>query len=318
MCGIVGYVGEKQAQDVVIEGLRRLEYRGYDSAGVALVSGGTIAWAKKAGKLANLEKVLVESPLPVATTGIGHTRWATHGAPNDANAHPHLGSAGRVALVHNGIIENFAELRDELEAAGHELRSETDTEIVAHLLEGALTDVEGGGGTLTDAMRRVCARLEGAFTLVAVDAEDPSRVVAARRSSPLVVGIGEGENFIGSDVAAFIEHTREALELGQDQIVTITRDGVELIGFDGEPAEGRRYHVDWDLSAAEKDGYDWFMRKEIFEQPRAIADALLGRHDAAGRLQLDEVRISDDELREVDKIIVIAAGTSFYAEMVAT
>jgi glucosamine--fructose-6-phosphate aminotransferase (isomerizing) len=317
MCGIVGYVGEKQAQDVVIEGLRRLEYRGYDSAGVALVSGGTIAWAKKAGKLANLEKVLVESPLPVATTGIGHTRWATHGAPNDANAHPHLGSAGRVALVHNGIIENFAELRDELEAAGHELRSETDTEIVAHLLEGALTDVEGGGGTLTDAMRRVCARLEGAFTLVAVDAEDPSRVVAARRSSPLVVGIGEGENFIGSDVAAFIEHTREALELGQDQIVTITRDGVELIGFDGEPAEGRRYHVDWDLSAAEKDGYDWFMRKEIFEQPRAIADALLGRHDAAGRLQLDEVRISDDELREVDKIIVIAAGTSFYAGMVA-
>jgi glucosamine--fructose-6-phosphate aminotransferase (isomerizing) len=313
MCGIVGYVGEKQAQDVVLEGLRRLEYRGYDSAGVALVSGGAIASAKKAGKLANLEKVLVEAPLPAATTGIGHTRWATHGAPNDVNAHPHLGNAGRVALVHNGIIENFAELRAEVEAAGHDLRSETDTEIVAHLLESALTS----GGNLTDAMREVCARLEGAFTLVAVDAEDPSRVVAARRSSPLVVGIGEGENFIGSDVAAFIEHTREALELGQDQIVTITREGVELVGFDGTPAEGHRYHVDWDLSAAEKDGYDWFMRKEIFEQPRAIADALLGRHDAAGRLQLDEVRISDDELREVDKIIVIAAGTSFYAGLVA-
>ena len=313
MCGIVGYVGEKQAQDVVIEGLRRLEYRGYDSAGVALVSGHSIAWAKKAGKLANLEKVLVESPLPAATTGIGHTRWATHGAPNDTNAHPHLGNAARVALVHNGIIENFAELRGEVEAAGDDLRSETDTEIVAHLVESALVD----GGTLTEAMRRVCTRLEGAFTLVAVDAEDPARVVAARRSSPLVVGIGEGENFVGSDVAAFIEHTREALELGQDQIVTITRDEVEVMGFDGEPAEGRRYHVDWDLSAAEKDGYDWFMRKEIFEQPRAIADALLGRHDAAGRLQLDEVRISDDELREVDKIIVIAAGTSFYAGLVA-
>jgi glucosamine--fructose-6-phosphate aminotransferase (isomerizing) len=317
MCGIVGYVGDKRAQDVVVEGLRRLEYRGYDSAGVALVAGptgaGHIAWAKKAGKLANLEKVLAESPLPEASTGIGHTRWATHGAPNDTNAHPHLGNAGRVALVHNGIIENFAELRAEVEAAGDELRSETDTEIAAHLVERALTR----GGTLTEAMRQVCTRLEGAFTLVAVDAEDSSRVVAARRNSPLVVGIGEGENFIGSDVAAFIEHTRDALELGQDQIVTITRDAVEVIDFEGRPVEGTRYHVDWDLSAAEKDGYDWFMRKEIFEQPRAIADALLGRHDAAGHLQLDEVRISDDELREVDRIVIVACGTAFYAGLVA-
>ena len=313
MCGIVGYVGDKQAQDVVVEGLRRLEYRGYDSAGIALVADGAIEWRKRAGKLANLEKALADEPLPPSTTGIGHTRWATHGAPNDTNAHPHLGNSGRVALVHNGIIENFAELRAEVEAAGDDLLSETDTEIAAHLLESALAD----GGTLADAMRRVCARLEGAFTLVAVDAEDPSRVVAARRNSPLVVGIGEGENFIGSDVAAFIEHTREALELGQDQIVTITRDAVEVIGFDGAPVEGVRYHVDWDLSAAEKDGYDWFMRKEIFEQPRAIADALLGRHDAQGQLQLDEVRISDSELREVDKIIIIACGTAFYAGLVA-
>jgi glutamine---fructose-6-phosphate transaminase (isomerizing) len=313
MCGIVGYVGDQQAQDVVVEGLRRLEYRGYDSAGVALVADDAVAWAKKAGKLANLEKQLVEHPLPAATTGIGHTRWATHGAPNDTNAHPHLGQRRRVALVHNGIIENFAELRAEVEAAGEELHSETDTEIAAHLLESALA----GGGTLTDAMQQVCTRLEGAFTLVAVDAEDPSRVVAARRNSPLVVGIGEGENFIGSDVAAFIEHTREAMELGQDQIVTITRDEVEVTGFDGTPAEGTRYHVDWDLSAAEKGGYDWFMRKEIFEQPRAIADALLGRHDAQGMLQLDEVRISDGELREVDKIIIIACGTAFYAGLVA-
>ncbi|MBO0846111.1 MAG: glutamine--fructose-6-phosphate transaminase (isomerizing) [Nocardioides sp.] len=313
MCGIVGYVGEKRAQDVVIEGLRRLEYRGYDSAGVALVADDAIASAKKAGKLANLEKLLDESPLPGATTGIGHTRWATHGAPNDTNAHPHLGNRGRVALVHNGIIENFAELRAEVEAAGDELRSETDTEIAAHLIEAALA----ASGTLTDAMRQVCSRLEGAFTLVAVDAEDPSRVVAARRNSPLVVGLGVGENFIGSDVAAFIEHTREALELGQDQIVTITRDGVEVMGFDGSPAEGKRYHVDWDLSAAEKGGFDWFMRKEIFEQPRAIGDALLGRHDANGMLQLDEVRISDNELREVDKIIIIACGTAFYAGLVA-
>ena len=313
MCGIVGYVGDRQAQDVVLEGLRRLEYRGYDSAGIALVTDGRIAWRKRAGKLANLEKALADEPLPPSTTGIGHTRWATHGAPTDVNAHPHLGATGRVALVHNGIIENFATLRSEIEASGDELLSETDTEIAAHLLERALVS----GGDLTDAMRTLCQRLEGAFTLVAVDAEDPSRVVAARRNSPLVVGLGEGENFIGSDVAAFIEHTREALELGQDQIVTITREGVSVIGFDGVAVEGNRYHVDWDLSAAEKDGYDWFMRKEIFEQPRAINDALLGRHDENGRLQLDEVRISDSEFREVDKIIIIACGTAFYAGLVA-
>ncbi|MGI8523363.1 MAG: glutamine--fructose-6-phosphate transaminase (isomerizing) [Nocardioides sp.] len=313
MCGIVGYVGQKQAQDVVLEGLRRLEYRGYDSAGIALVAGDTIASDKRAGKLANLEKAIAETPLPATTTGIGHTRWATHGAPNDTNAHPHLGSQRRVAVVHNGILENFVSLRAELVEAGVELVSETDTEVAAHLLEREVL----AGADLTQAMQRVCQRLEGAFTLVAVDAHDPSRVVAARRNSPLVVGLGDGENFIGSDVAAFIEHTREALELGQDQVVTITREGVDVTDFDGNPAEGTQYHVDWDLSAAEKDGFDWFMRKEIFEQPRAIGDAMLGRHDVDGRLQLDEMRISDDELREIDKIIIIACGTSFYAGLVA-
>lgn len=317
MCGIVGYVGDKQAQGVVIEGLRRLEYRGYDSAGIALVDtsvdAGRIASDKRKGKLANLEKAIAETPLPAATTGIGHTRWATHGAPNDENAHPHLGRTGRVAVVHNGIIENYASLRTGLENAGHEMLSETDTEIAAHLLE---LEVQGGSD-LTTAMQHVCQRLEGAFTLVAVDGQDPSRVVAARRNSPLVVGLGEGENFIGSDVAAFIEHTREALELGQDQVVTITREGVEVTGFDGSPAAGERYHVDWDLSAAEKDGFDWFMRKEIFEQPRAVADAMLGRHDGSGKLQLDEVRISEDELRTVDKIIIVGCGTANYAGLVA-
>jgi len=313
MCGIVGYVGEKQAQAVVIEGLRRLEYRGYDSAGVALVDEGNVAWQKRAGKLANLEKAIVDAPLAASTTGIGHTRWATHGAPNDVNAHPHLGREGRLALVHNGIIENFMELRAELESAGHELVSETDTEVAAHLLELELA----AGADLTTAMQHVCCRLEGAFTLVALDAQDPSRVVAARRNSPLVVGLGEGENFLGSDVAAFIEHTREAMELGQDQVVTITREGVSVTGFDGSPSEGRRYHVDWDLSAAEKDGHDWFMRKEIYEQPRAVADSLLGRRTPAGLLQLDEMRLSDEELRDIDKIIIIACGTSFYAGMVA-
>jgi glucosamine--fructose-6-phosphate aminotransferase (isomerizing) len=315
MCGIVGYVGQRSAQDVVIEGLRRMEYRGYDSAGIALLDqgAGTLAVRKKAGKLANLEKVIAEDALPASTIGVGHTRWATHGGPTDVNAHPHLGGAQRLAVVHNGIIENFAELRAQLEAEGHELASETDTEVAARLLEAELDR----GADLTEAMQRVCQRLEGAFTFVAIDAQDADRIVGARRNSPLVVGLGEGENFLGSDVAAFIEHTSEALELGQDQVVTITRDGVTVTGFDGSPAEGRRYHVDWDLSAAQKDGYDWFMRKEIHEQPRAVADALLGRRSVDGTLQLDEMRLSDDELREIDKIIIIAAGTSFYAGMVA-
>lgn len=313
VCGIVGYVGHRAAQDVVVEGLRRLEYRGYDSAGIALVADGALAADKRAGKLANLEKAIADTPLPASSTGIGHTRWATHGAPNDVNAHPHAGPARRVGLVHNGIIENFAELRAELETAGHRLVSETDTEVAAHLLEAEVA----AGADLTEAMQRVVRRLEGAFTLVAVDAQDPDRVVAARRNSPLVVGLGEGENFLGSDVAAFIEHTREALELGQDQVVTITREGVSVTGFDGTPARGRRYHVDWDLSAAEKDGHDWFMRKEIFEQPHAVADSLLGRRTPEGHLRLDEMRLSDQELRDVGKIIIIAAGTSFYAGMVA-
>jgi glutamine---fructose-6-phosphate transaminase (isomerizing) len=313
MCGIVGYVGSREAQPVVIEGLRRLEYRGYDSAGIALVVDGAIASRKRAGKLANLEKAIVEEQLAESTTGIGHTRWATHGAPTDVNAHPHPGATGRVALVHNGIIENFVTLRSELEDAGHELESETDTEVVSHLLENEVC----AGADLTTAMQRVCRRLEGAFTLVAVDAQDASRVVAARRNSPLVVGVGDGENFLGSDVAAFIEHTREALELGQDQVVTITAADVSITGFDGSPAEARSYHVDWDLSAAEKDGHDWFMRKEIHEQPRAVADSLLGRRTTSGELQLDEVRLSDEDLREIDKVIIIACGTSFYAGLVA-
>jgi glucosamine--fructose-6-phosphate aminotransferase (isomerizing) len=297
----------------VVEGLRRLEYRGYDSAGVALVAGERLHVAKKAGKLGNLEKVLAEEPLPHSGLGIGHTRWATHGGPNDVNAHPHTSADGRIALVHNGIIENYLTLRDELQAAGISCQSETDTEIVAQLLGQQV----GAGLPLEEAMGAVCRRLRGAFTLVAVDSQQPNMVVAARRNSPLVVGVGQGENFVASDVAAFIEHTREAIELGQDQLVRITPDAVEVTTFDGQPADVRPYHVDWDLSAAEKGGYDWFMRKEIYEQPRAVADTLLGRHDANDRLTLDEIRIPEDELREVDKIIVVACGTAFYAGLVA-
>src|SRR5690242_10144252 len=256
MCGIVGYVGDKQALEVVVEGLRRLEYRGYDSAGVAVVSDGHLETRKRAGKLGNLEKVLAEQPMSPSTVGMGHTRWATHGAPNDRNAHPHLDDDSRVAIIHNGIIENFASLRDELEARGHELRSDTDTEVVAHLLS---EEYEPSGHDLAEAMRRVCRRLEGAFTLVAVHADDTDTVVGARRNSPLVVGLGDGENFLGSDVAAFIAHTRDAVELGQDQVVAIRRDGVTVTTFDGQPADVRPYHVDWDASAAEKGGYDHFM-----------------------------------------------------------
>ncbi|MGW8985470.1 glutamine--fructose-6-phosphate transaminase (isomerizing) [Streptomyces parvus] len=313
MCGIVGYVGMQSAQDVVVAGLKRLEYRGYDSAGVAVLADGGLAAAKKAGKLVNLEKELGDRPLPAGRTGIGHTRWATHGAPTDVNAHPHLDNAGRVAVVHNGIIENFAALRRELTGRGHALESETDTEVVGHLLAEAFS----AGGDLADAMRQVCRRLEGAFTLVAVHADQPDVVVGARRNSPLVVGVGQDEWFLASDVAAFIAHTRSAIELGQDQVVELSPEGVTVTGFDGEPADVREYHVDWDASAAEKGGYASFMLKEIADQPQAVADTLLGRVDGEGALHLDEVRIPDVELREVDKVVIVACGTAFHAGMIA-
>jgi glucosamine--fructose-6-phosphate aminotransferase (isomerizing) len=290
-----------------------MEYRGYDSAGIAIVTDSGLVLAKKAGKLGNLTAELAASPLPPSTQGIGHTRWATHGGPTDGNAHPHVSQTGRVAVVHNGIIENFASLRADLEAEGVTFASETDTEVAAQLLG---REVERAG-SLVEAMRAVCNRLEGAFTLVAVDALSPDRIVAARRNSPLVVGVGEGEMFLASDVAAFIEYTREAVELGQDQVVEVTPDGYEVTTFTGETAPSHPYHIDWDLSAAEKGGYDWFMRKEIFEQPRAVADTLLGRLDAEGRLVLDEIRIDDAELRRVDKIVIVACGTAFYAGLVA-
>ncbi|MFI0807403.1 glutamine--fructose-6-phosphate transaminase (isomerizing) [Streptomyces echinatus] len=313
MCGIVGYVGSQSALDVVMAGLKRLEYRGYDSGGVAVLADGGLAAAKKAGKLVNLEKELVDRPLPTGSTGIGHTRWATHGGPTDGNAHPHLDNAGRVAVVHNGIIENFAVLRAELAERGHELTSETDTEVVAHLLAEEFSSC----ADLAEAMRLVCRRLEGAFTLVAVHADAPDVVVGARRNSPLVVGVGEGEAFLASDVAAFIAHTRSAIELGQDQVVELRRDGVTVTGFDGRPAEVHSYHVDWDASAAEKGGYDYFMLKEIAEQPKAVADTLLGRIDPSGSLTLDEVRISPSELREIEKVVIVACGTAFHAGLIA-
>ena len=300
---------------MLLEGLGRLEYRGYDSAGVALAVPDTpkVATAKRAGKLANLRAALEQHPLPAATAGIGHTRWATHGAPTDVNAHPHVADGGRLALIHNGIVENFVPLKAELLADGVEFASETDTEVAAHLLAREYE----ASGDLTAALRGVARRLEGTFTLLAVHADHPDVVVGARHDSPLVVGLGEGENFLGSDVAAFIAYTREALELGQDQVVTITPDAVTVTDFDGNPAEARRYTVDWDASAAEKGGFGSFMDKEIHDQPKAVADTLLGRLDERGRLQLDDLRIDEATLRSVDKIIVIACGTAAYAGHVA-
>jgi glucosamine--fructose-6-phosphate aminotransferase (isomerizing) len=333
MCGIVGFAGARPALSIVLDGLRRLEYRGYDSAGVAVVGDGTLLTEKRAGKLGNLEKQLAEaasaangSPgIADGTTGIGHTRWATHGGPTDRNAHPHLSSDGRIAVIHNGIIENFAKLRAELEDSGVEFASETDTECVAHLIEAELTGLHttgsgadrDGAELLAEAMRRVCRRLEGAFTLLAVDAAAPGAVVGARRSSPLVVGRGAGENYLASDVAAFIDHTRDAIELGQDQVVLITAERIEITDFSGQPATTKDYHIDWDSSAAEKGGYDYFMLKEIAEQPRAVADTLTGRLTETGGIVLDEVRLSEQDLRDVDKIFIVACGTTYHAGLVA-
>ena len=315
MCGIVGYVGHRRALDVVLQGLGRLEYRGYDSAGVAVLDGaGTLAVARKAGALANLIGELDATGRNsfTGTAGMGHTRWATHGAPTDRNAHPHADTAGRLAVVHNGIIENHAQLRAELEAGGVELSSDTDTETAAHLIAAQYA----GCGDLPAAVRAVCRRLHGAFTLVVTHADEPDLIVAARRSSPLVVGVGTGEHFVASDVAAFIDHTRNAVELGQDQLVTITRDGYEITDFHGAPAHGVPFHVDWDLSAAEKDGHDYFMLKEIEEQPSAIANTLRG-HFIDGRIVLDEQRMDIQELRDVDKVFVVACGTAYHSGMVA-
>jgi len=318
MCGIIGYVGTKSAEDVVLEGLRRMEYRGYDSAGIALIGPDGLAIAKKAGKLANLEKVLADQPLPPATTGMGHTRWATHGPPVDRNAHPHVSADGKVAVVHNGIIENFAGLRSELERSGLELSSDTDTEVVAHLLAAAYDATGPESDRFAAAMRTVCLRLEGAFTLVAVHSDHPGQVVGARRNSPLVAGIGEGEYFLGSDVSAFIAHTRDALELGQDEIVTLdVVHGITVTDFAGTPVQPMHFHVDWDAAAAEKGGYAWFMLKEIDEQPAAIADTLRGRLSDNGQILLDEVRLSDEDLRDIDKVFIVACGTSNHAAMVA-
>ncbi|WP_433586177.1 glutamine--fructose-6-phosphate transaminase (isomerizing) [Microbacterium hydrocarbonoxydans] len=313
MCGIVGYVGPRPSQDILLAGLARLEYRGYDSAGIAVIDGdGTLGMRKKAGKLSMLRDSLAESALPDGSTGIGHTRWATHGGPTDGNAHPHLADDDKLALIHNGIIENFAELRDELLADGVSFRSETDTEVAAALLG---REYRENGGDLQLAFRGVVNRLEGAFTLLAMHQDHPGLVVGARRNSPLVIGLGEGENFLGSDVAAFVEHTRKALAIGQDQIVSITPEAVTVTDFAGTPVEAEPFDVSWDAAAAEKGGWSSFMAKEVAEQPEAVAKTILGRvHE--GQVVIPELDGLDDLFTGINRIIITACGTASYAALV--
>ena len=311
MCGIVGYVGPKSTLEVLIGGLRRLEYRGYDSAGVSVIAKGQLETRKKAGKLNNLVAEIEAHPLPTAHIGIGHTRWATHGAPTDGNAHPHLGGAtSKLSLIHNGIIENFAELKAELLASGTKFASETDSEVAAHLIAKAFERT----GDLVTAFTEVVNRLHGAFTILVIDQDQPDVVLAARRNAPLVIGLGEHENFLGSDVAAFVEHTKRAIAVGQDQIVILRAESVEVRGFDGKPAETEEFEVDWDASAASKGGWPSFMAKEIADQPQSIADTLMGRLSHDGHVSLgDLAALSNDYIKNIDRIVIVACGTASYA-----
>ncbi|MEN9714895.1 MAG: hypothetical protein RJA35_362 [Actinomycetota bacterium] len=315
MCGIVGYVGPKETLDVLLGGLRRLEYRGYDSAGVSVISELGLETRKKAGKLTNLVAEITEHPLRPSNIGIGHTRWATHGAPTDGNAHPHLGGpTQKLSLIHNGIIENFAELKAELIADGTKFASETDTEVAAHLIAREYAKV----GDLPTAFAAVVNRLHGAFTLLVIHEDQPDVVMAARRNAPLVIGLGDGENFLGSDVAAFVEHTKRAISVGQDQIVILRANSVELRGFDGTPAEAQEFTVDWDASAASKGGWPSFMDKEIHDQPQAVGDTLMGRIDANGVVALSEVEsLGADWVNNIDRLVFVACGTASYAGDVA-
>ena len=309
----MGYTGPQSAFTPIVEGLRRLEYRGYDSAGIALGTNNSLFVEKRAGKLANLEAALPAN-LPTVHSGIGHTRWATHGGPTDRNAHPHLDNEGKLAVIHNGIIENYTELKALLEKRGHTFSSETDTESVAHLLSDLRKE---HGGDLAAAMRAAVSQLRGSFTLLAIHADDPQTIVGVRRNSPLVAGIGNGENFLASDVAAFIDYTKRAVELGQDEVVTITPESIEITDLAGKKLPLREYEITWDKEAAQKGGFAHFMLKEIFDQPKAIADTLIGRLSDNNQIQLDELHMTDDEMKKIRRISVIACGTAYHAGMVA-
>jgi glucosamine--fructose-6-phosphate aminotransferase (isomerizing) len=309
MCGIVGYVGPDRALPIVLEGLRRLEYRGYDSAGVATIDGG-LSVIKRAGKLSELDAALEAGGTLPGRVGMGHTRWATHGAANDRNAHPHLDCEGAVAVIHNGIVENFAPLRAGLEKRGHTLVSETDTEVIAHLIEEK-------DGALADRVRATVRELEGAYALVVLGRDEPDVIVGVKVSSPLIVGLGSGENMLASDIPAVLQKTRTVVPIEEHRVVELRADGVRVTDFDGIEVPAKPFEVEWDVARAQKGGFDDFMLKEIHEQPSAIRDTLVGRVSEQGLLALDELHIDTDALREVDKVFVVACGTAFHSGLVA-
>src|SRR5215510_10040159 len=311
MCGIIGYIGSKPVVPVLLEGLRRMEYRGYDSAGVAVVSPEGISLRRSAGKLANLEQAIRIEPVD-GLYGVGHTRWATHGRPTEENAHPHRDCTGRIVVVHNGIIENYLELKHELREQGHTFSTETDTEIVAHLVEREMRD-DG----LENAVRRALTYMRGMFALVLVSVEDPEKIVAVRNGPPIVVGLGENEFFVASDIPAILSHTRDVVFLGDEEMAIITRDGVEFTDYNGRAVSKTTQRVMWDPIAAEKGGHKHFMLKEIYEQPTAARDTILGRVSLdRGQIFLEDLNIPDKTLRAVQKVSIIACGTSWHAGLV--
>ena len=311
MCGIIGYIGPKPVVPLLIEGLRRLEYRGYDSAGIALVHEGAVTIRRSAGKLVNLEAVIAADPVE-GLYGLGHTRWATHGRPTEENAHPHRDCTGRIVVVHNGIIENYLELKTELQAQGHRFVTETDTEVVAHLVEREWQD-DG----LEQAVRRAMGKMRGLFALVLLSADDPEKLVAVRNGPPVVVGHGDGEWFVASDIPALLAHTRNVVFLGDREMAVVTRDGVRYTDLEGAPVEPSPQRILWDPVMAEKAGYKHFMLKEIFEQPNAVRETILGRVSLdSSRIFLDEMSIGPDDLRAVDRVLLLACGTSWHAALV--
>ena len=314
MCGIVGYIGAKKVVPVIIEGLRKLEYRGYDSAGIAVVTkDGKLEIRRAAGKLRNLEEAIAKSPIE-GTYGIGHTRWATHGRPTEENAHPHRDCSGQIVVVHNGIIENYLELKEQLQREGHKFVTETDTEIVAHLVEKH----SANNTPLEEAVRKSLKELRGIYALVFLSAKEPMKIVAARLGPPSVIGIGDGEYFVASDIPALLEHTRDMFFLADGDIAVLTRDGVRVMDHDGRTVERPTQHVAWDPIMVEKGGYKHFMQKEIFEQPRAVRDTLLGRiSQDTGKIFLDEMKISEEQFRTFENVRIVACGTSWHAGLAA-
>ncbi|MGZ4135689.1 MAG: glutamine--fructose-6-phosphate transaminase (isomerizing), partial [Tumebacillaceae bacterium] len=311
MCGIVGYIGSKQAQDVLLNGLQKLEYRGYDSAGIAIYNGDDITVKKSVGRLVNLAEKVDGPDRLTGSQGIGHTRWATHGRPSDDNAHPHQDNTGNFTIVHNGIIENYKSIREELIAKGHTFQSETDTEVVAHLLDDMWT------GDLFDTVLAMVKRIHGAYALGIMTKHEPGKLIAVRKQSPLVIGLGEGENFIASDIPAILEYTRNVYILDDGDIAVLTSDKVELFEMDGTPKTKEVYEVTWSAAAAEKGGYPHFMLKEIHEQPKAIRDTLTGRISEDNQtVILDEIQWPAGFAQQIDRIHIVACGTSWHAGLV--